>query len=1000
MKVQSKTSSNCRLLTGVSLCCLALAASISPAQAQVSPTPSQSDTSSQAAVPASPAHPVENTATSPNTGSDTAAADPQATPAEAATPEANEGGDIVVTGSRLNQGFATPTPVAITSSEELRRAAPANLADGLAQLPQFNGNNRTSVGVPSVAIGTTGQNLLNLRGLGFNRNLVLLDGHRMIATNQVGSVDVNVFPQGIISRVDTVTGGASAAYGSDAISGVVNFVIDRKFEGVRAELQSGVSTRGDVPSVLAQLSVGKSLLDDRLHLVLSGEYFHQNGIDVNDPTDRDWYERAAGRIANPVAGARPSFIVVDDIRSSLGAAGGVITSAGPLRGITFLPGGATGSFDRGTLTGSTFQNGGSGARVNVSLVPNQERYNLFGSARYEITNDINLTVDGLYARSHTLQRAFVEPETGSASQFTIFRDNAYLPASVRQLMVTNNLQSITVGRYETDFPPVELEYTTKLYRGSAGLDGKFGANWSWDLYYSYSQTDQRAREGNNPLSRNLYAAADAVVNNGQVVCRSTLSGLDAGCVPLNIFGVGSPSAAAIDYVLGDSYKDLRLTQHNIAGNIRGKIGNGFLASDESISVASGVEYRDDGASQTSDTLSQTVNSFTGLRGAPAAQNGRQGSFRFFNPQPFSGGIKVVEGYAEVGIPLATDKPFFHQLDLNGAIRQAHYEADGDVYTFASGVSSRTQASSSFNATTWKVGGNWAPIPDVRFRATRSRDIRAPNIIDLYNGSQFSSSNATFNGTTVPIFQLTRGNPNLVPEKADTLTFGAVVQPSFFRGFSFSADYYNIDLKGAISTLLAQQQIDLCAAGDQTYCALQTASNGAVTVITPPFNLNTQKVQGVDLEAQYRTRVGEGTLGLRGYLNITTKDYIQPAVGSIINQRGAADHPRWRTTLQVNYDSPTWGAFVQERIIGKSLIDANLVEGIGISENNIPAIAYTDATFTAKFSQRSEFYLTISNLLDRDPPVSPLPTTTFSIPYNGAYDTIGRAFTIGIRLRTR
>lgn len=904
---------------------------------------------------------------------------------------------IVVTGTRLNQGYSAPTPMAVASSEELKLSAPNNLADGLANLPQFAGNNKTNVGVPSVAIGTTGQNLLNLRGLGFNRNLVLLDGHRIVATNQVGSVDVNMLPQAIIKRVDTVTGGASAAYGSDAISGVVNFVIDRNFTGLKLEAQGGFSSRGDVPNFLGSASWGGSFADNRLHVVVSGEYFRMDGIDVNEPSKRDWYEKAAGRIANPTSGATPSFILVDDIRSSVGYPGGFVTFAaanGALRGITFEPGGALGTFNRGTTTGSAFQNGGSGARVNVSLVPNQQRYNLFGSLKYDITDDMALTIDGLYGRSHTLQRAFVEPETGTASQFTIFRDNAFMPTALRNLMVANNLNQILVGRYEADFPPVELEYNTKLYRGSVGLEGKLGANWNWDLNYAYSQTDQRAQEGNNVISRNLYAAVDAVNVNGQIVCRSGIS----GCVPLNIFGLGVPSAAAIDYVLGDSYKDLRLTQHNVALNLRGEIGEGFLASSKPISVATGVEFRNDQANQTSDALSQTVNSFTGITGAPSAQNGRQGAFRFFNPQPFSGGIKVTEGYLEVGVPLAEDKPFFQQLDVNGAIRYAHYSASGLVYTFANGTSTSAPSSSSFNATTWKLGANWAPVEDIRFRITRSRDIRAPSIIDLYNGSQFSSSTVTFNGSTVPLFQLTRGNPVLTPEKADTLTAGIVLKPRFLPGFQASVDYYNIDLKDAIGGLLAQQQVNLCAGGDQTFCNLQSFSNGALTVVTPPFNLNTQKAQGWDIEAQYRTRLGAGRLGLRGFVNINSQDYIRPAVGSLLTQRGLPTNPKWRATFQVNYDTDLFGIFVQERVIAKSLIDPTLVEGVGISENDIPRVAYTDLTLTMKPMGKFDVFMTVSNLFDKAPPVSPQPTTTFSIPYSGAYDTIGRAFTFGVRVK--
>ncbi len=229
---------------------------------------------------------------------------------------------------------------------------------------------------------------------------------------------------------------------------------------------------------------------------------------------------------------------------------------------------------------------------------------------------------------------------------------------------------------------------------------------------------------------------------------------------------------------------------------------------------------------------------------------------------------------------------------------------------------------------------------MRFRITRSRDIRSPNILDLYNGSQFSSSTATYVAppntvaTTGPIFQLTLGNPNLVPEKADTLTFGAVFKPSFLSGFQASVDFYDIKLRRAIGSLAAQQQIDLCASGDQTICGLQSFSNGVLTVLTPPQNLNVQRVQGYDIEAQYNVDTEAGRFGLRGFLNINTKDFIQPAAGPRINLRGGGAqttylwqlNPKWRATVQFNYEGETFGLFVQERFIAKSKIDANLVEG--------------------------------------------------------------------------
>lgn len=913
------------------------------------------------------------------------------------------GTTVIISGTRLKRGFITSTPTVRQSAEDLRLGAPDNLADGLSNLPQFANNNKTNVGATSVAVGTTGQNLLNLRGLGFNRNLVLLDGQRVGATNQVGSVDINMLPQALVDRVDIVAGGASAIYGSDAISGVVNFVLDRTFTGFKADVQGGVSSRGDTPNLLARFAWGHALSGRRLHLIVSGEYFEMRGIDIGDDTHRAWYERAVGRIANPGTDTTPGMLIVDDIRSSIGYPGGFITYAagnGALLGITFLPGGALGTFDRGTTTGSTFQSGGSGARVNTSLVPNQDRFNLFAGAQYDVSDDLRLTVDAMASRSHTLQRAFIEPETGAASQFTIFSDNAFMPTALKTLMASNNLTSVTVGRYETDFPPVELEYTTRLQRFSGKLNGRLDTNWVWDLGGAVSRTDQRAVEGNDVISRNLYAAVDAVMNpeTGRIVCRSTLTGQDSGCIPLNIFGLGAPGQTAIDYVLGESTKDLRVMQGDVAYNLRGEAGYNPWAGNEPVSIAVGAEYRQDQADQVSDALSQTINDFTGLQGAPAAQQGRQGAFRFFNPQPFSGRIKVAEGYLEIGAPLLRNKPFFYALDANLAVRRAGYEASGLVYTFAKGVSSSASSKSAFSATTWKVGANWSPVSDLRLRMTRSQDIRAPGIIDLYNGSQFSSSTVNYQGTTVPLFQLTRGNPDLTPEKAETFTYGVVIRPRTIPALLISADYYDIDVKNAIGALNAQQQVNLCASGETAYCALQNFSDGTLTIISPPFNMNTQVARGWDIEAQYRLRFWEGDLALRGFVNLNTKDFVRPTTGAVIVNRGAATNPYWRATLQASYEAGAFRVFVEERLISRALVDPTLIDGEGISDNKIPAVLYTDMTLTRRINRRWEGYLTIVNLFDKAPPPSPQATTTFSIPYSSAYDAIGRRFSLGLRVR--
>lgn len=886
---------------------------------------------------------------------------------------------VTVTGSRLKTGFSTPTPLTVTTSDQLKNAAPTNLADGLAQLPQFNGNNKSTVGIPSAAVGTTGQNLLNLRNLGWNRNLVLLDGRRIVASNQVGAVDANILPQALVGRVDTVTGGASAAYGSDAISGVVNFVLDKKFKGLKTDFSGGRTNYNDAKTLSASAVWGGEFLESKLNLVASVEAFKQDGIHVNDDTGRDWFNKAAGRIANPSATGTPRFFIANDIRSSIGSYGGLIVS-GPLKGIQFLPNGQISNFDYGNPLGSTLQDGGSGPKVNVSLSPEQSRYNAFIRGQYQVSDKLSLNAMALVGNSTTKQKAYIMPDTGSAAQFTIFRDNAFLPSAVLQKMISSNVQTISVGRYHRDFPAVELNYDTDVMLVSAGADGVLNDSWKWDASLTYSKTQQLGEQVNNSISRNLYAAVDAVKDqNGNIVCRSNLTGGNPNCIPLNIFGEGSPSQAAINYVLGTAWKDLTLEQSVMDFNIRGNLPEKFSFGAGAISIASGFELRKESANQISDALSQITNSFAGINGAPAAQNGRQGGYRFFNPQPYSGEFDVKEGYIEAGVPLLSNKLLAKDLSLNLAARYAQY-------------------STVKGQTTWKAGMNWALTDDVRFRLTSSRDIRAPGLIDLYNGGQFSSSNVVYNGVTTPVFQLTRGNPNLTAETAETLTYGVVLKPQFIPGLQASVDYYKIDLKNAIGNLLVQQQVNLCAAGDQSLCALQSFANGVLTVITPPLNLNVQQVEGTDFEISYRHKLAGGKFSVRVLANHGEKDVLIPKVGAPILQLGLSTSPEWRGSTQLKWEGERVSLFLQQRYISKSLIDPNFVEGKDIIGNDIPAVSYVDATFTLKLADRGEAYLSVNNLFDKDPPISPLPTTTFSIPYNGAYDALGQFVTLGVRLK--
>lgn len=911
---------------------------------------------------------------------------------EAQVPELQQAAkaeDIVVTGSRLGKtGFSTPTPVTVTTAETLKAAAPGNIADGLNQLPVFGGSTKANQsGGGSVSNGNNGQNLLNLRNLGANRVLVLLDGRRIVATNQAGSVDVNIIPQSLVSRVDVVTGGASAAYGSDAVAGVVNFVLDTKFEGVKGELTGGISTHGDAGSFNASAAFGKHFADDSVRFIASVEYARNNGIGVNDDTGRSWYERPSGQIPNPTTGATPSILVIGDIRSSVGTYGGLITASTgattPLKNIEFLPGGVTASFVPGSPLGSTFMSGGSGAKVNNGLSPDAQRFSSFVHAEVDAAPGLTLFAEGGFSRSTSRHQAFVTQHVGGSGQFVIFSDNAFLPGSIKSQMPAGS--RINVGRFFHEFPAVENENRTEVLRGSAGLSWHIADRWKFDASYTYGQTDQHLFQNNRTNLRNIYAAVDAVVDpaSGKVVCRSTLAGLDPGCVPLNIFGEGSPSAAAISYVIGNSGKDLRMVQQVAQANIAGDLGDQIQLGAGPISLAAGVEYRTERANQVADAVSQQTLSFAGVRGFPSSLDGRLGVYQSNNPQPMSGKYNVTDLYAEIGVPVIDSFVLAKHLDVDAAIRRTKYSQSGVV-------------------TTWKMGANWQVVDGIRLRYTKSRDIRGPNILELYNSQTQVTQNVIYNGVSVQDLVITSGNPALAPEKALTETFGLVARPSFIPGLQFSVDRFNIKIDGAIGTITPLNTINLCAAGNTLLCSQITVTGPTtITIRQQTLNLNVARVAGYDFEAAYTAPLLSGSFRARLLATHLTKAETQAIGSAPLTTLRSPSTPLWRFAGTVSYNDANWNLVAQERVIGESLIDPLLVEGVGTSRNRIPAIAYTDLTIEKKlrmFGGKQSLFVTVNNLFDQAPPISGGNPTSFSLPADQAYDLIGRYISAGIRFQ--
>lgn len=946
-------------------------------------------------------------------------ADAEAGPSAPATSQEIEAlQEVVVTGTRLPAGFRAPTPVTMFSADQLARVSPNDIATALAQAPALSDSILGSqAGSVSGAAGTNGQSLLNLRGLGVNRTLVLLDGQRLGTTNVQDSVDINMIPQSLLKRVDMVTGGASASYGSDAVAGVVNFVLDTTYQGFKADVSAGTTTYGDATNGNIVVAFGKAF-GDNLRLIAGASLFKEGGVGL-PPTGRNANDNAYVGYPNPVPGALPTFLVEPNARSSNGTYGGLITgvkgcTSASCKGLVnqqFGSGGVLEPFQQGANPGASYASGGQGAYVVFGISPAEDRENAFLHTELDVNSNLTLFAEGLFNRTYTSLDGQYPYQTG-AVQFTIFRNNAYLPASVSAVFAANpSLTSFTMGRFSHDIGDETVNTLEEVGRISVGAKGKINERWTFDasLAQQYTVNNLDIIE---TINRNLYAAADAVVNpaNGQIVCNSTLQGLNPGCVPINLFGANSPSAAAKNYVDGVNRGDTVFKQTGFEANVRGDLGEQLTLGAGPISVASGVAYHHDSADREVDRLSTIYTSCTGVRGCPATLDGRYGGYQFYNPSPLHGSTSASEAYAEIGIPLLKDLPLVQSLNLDLAGRETYYSISG-------------------LQDTWKLGLQWALNSSIRLRGTSSQDVRAPDVLELFNSGSTKVSFDLFphssapSQTRVSAVNATVGNPNLLPELAHTVTAGIVLSPSWTQGLQTSLDYYKIKIDHAIESLISQGVVDGCGQGNQSYCHLITVNGTPITSISqitatttglvvtgPTQNVGIESTSGLDLESVYTRSLGGGTFIARLIGNYVLKEELPTAitgcaqtslVGAIGGCLGANGYPRWKGNVSMQYDTQRYGVFVQERFIAGGKADPWDVVGVTINRNAVPMVEYTDLTLNytlgSVFHGSAKVYLNVTNLFNRNPPETIVSAGAYdSFTSYDVYDVLGRRFVLGFR----
>ncbi|WP_367120048.1 TonB-dependent receptor plug domain-containing protein [Sphingomonas sp.] len=945
-----------------------------------------------------------------------------ATAADAAGGE-DRAQDIVVTGSRITtSGFQAPTPTSVIGADQLAANAQPNIFATVAQLPSLQGSTGTTTNTFSTSSGAQGLSSFSLRGLGAIRTLTLLDGQRVVAANVTGVPDVSLFPQLLIKRVDVVNGGASSSYGSDAVGGVVNFITDTHFEGIKGNVQGAITNYNDNETVLVQGAYGHAFMDNRLHVVVSGEYDREKGVGPGGfgtelGGGRDWFINRTVVNRNVLNDGRPQYVVVDYAQPYNYTKYGLITS-GPLQGIAFDAAGNPFQFQYGS-NGTPARNAAgsvngclpgfcSGGDLSGNVDPGRtlqsslKRYNGYGRIGYDFADDNEFYVSANIAQVKTQN----QPISGqNRPNLTIQCSNAFLPASVSAACATAGITSFQYGTSVAILPNTQVHTDRRQYRFVAGAKGKvpvFGTDWNYDTYYERGINKTAIDVSEIMLTRRFNQAINAISLNGVIVCADPVARAN-GCQPINIFSGATPSASAKAYVQPEKgpYQRTRQTQDVVSLNISGSPVDLWAGP---LAIAFGAEYRHEYYKVRADAYGNGILDQAGISGTPydssypadptlldSGNNWYAGNYK-----NGTGSYSVKEAFFEANLPLF-DGEKIGRANLNAAARVTDYSTSGTVWA-------------------WKVGGTWdTPLNGFRLRATTSRDVRAPNLSELFAApvtTTLPNFFDPFRNVNVLVIQNALGNPALTPELARNTSVGAVLSnPSWLPGFSLSFDYYTIKIKDVISGLGANDIVNFCFQGIlPQVCNSFNLNNtsGPNYVNVQSFNFASIKTEGFDIEGSYRWRrpLGlDGSLTLRGLATHIIKYVSDTGLpGTIPNDSAGVNiggTPNWKFLTIQTYETDKWSFLVQQRWFSDGKYNNNYIEcqtGCPVSTSQHPTISnnhikgsfYLDIGGSYKILPNITAYFKVDNLLDQSPPYLP------GFPSPSLYDILGRVYRAGIR----
>jgi outer membrane receptor protein involved in Fe transport len=942
--------------------------------------------------------------------------------------------ELVVTGSRIiSAGFKQPTPTTMLSAPDIEKVAEPNLFDAIAALPALQGSTGRTTFANSTSSGMQGLSSFSLRNLGTIRTLTLLDGQRVTPANVTGVADVSQFPQLLMKRVDVVTGGASASYGSDAIGGVVNFVTDTRFVGFKANLEAGETTYQDDKNGTVQAAWGNAFLNDRLHVEVSGEYSKENGVPPGGfgagpgAGGRTWFTSPAFQV-RPIGlttDGKPQYTVIQNAQQYQYAKYGLITKGPlPLQGTAFGVNGVPYPFQYGsngvpTGTGvvtncfSPFCVGGdlSGdVGQTTSLAARLQRTVGYTRLGYDLGENSEVYVTANVARVTSTN----QPNAGAekTANLTIHCDNPYLPAAIQAQCLADSPTGFGFGTSNGEFPnPVNVDAKRELARFVVGANGAgdiLGTKWSYNGYYAHGTNRTSIDVSDISLTPRYNAAIDAISGpNATILCRSTVAQA-SGCKPLNVIGQVAVDPAALAYVLPANGPQQRSRQeeHVVSFNVSGEP---FSLWAGPVAIATGLEYRNESYVTRADPYGNGVSADSPYSAAYPADpmlNTAGNNWYAGNYHDGQGSYHVAEAYLEQNIPFLKWEPL-GEANLNLAVRQTKYSTSGSV-------------------TAWKAGGTWkTPIDGLSLRAVTSRDIRAPNLSELFAPPVVTNSTVISNGSNITVLGETVGNPNLKPEIALNTTFGIVLsQPQFLPGFSASIDYYDIRVSNEISSLTAQNEVDLCAAGNQQLCSqmlLTSTVPNTNYVRVQAFNLAKVRDEGYDIEAMYRT--GLAALRLPGSFTVRalatrTISFLTDSgiIGTIPVQSAGVNLgtsvsstgiPYWKAYFTQGWDTEKYSLTVTERwfsdghysneyIQCQTNCPVSTVAHTTIDNNVMKGATYVDLGGTYTVSGAVTAYFKVDNLLNRSPQPAPQTTVFYGAnPY--LYDVLGRMYRVGLRM---